>query len=115
MISLALVLLSRHNRISRMIWGLLITGSLLILYTFVEDYGWLIISNGLLSEYANLLHNADFLRVAGGFIPESYNWSLFWLGEVFLLAGIYCQYSRSCEGLFARKGAETQIRHKASH
>lgn len=95
MIALALVLLLDPRPVSRTTWLLLSGGSLIILYTFMADYGELIISNGFLSEYPNLLQNRDFLKIASGFIPESYNWFVFALGELTILAGIYLQYRGS--------------------
>ena len=90
MIVLALVLLFSHKQISPLVWSLLSAGSVIILYTFLKDYGWLIINNGFTSDYPNLLQNEDFLQLASGYIPGAYNWSVFWLGEIFLLAGIFC-------------------------
>lgn len=92
MIVLALVLLSDARPVYTPVWGFLIGGSLLILYTFMEDYGRLIIENGLLSEYPELLKNPDFLRLASEFFPQRFNWLVFSLGELLLLAGIYIQY-----------------------
>ena len=92
MIGLALVLLTSARAVYRPVWIFLIGGSILILYTFMEDYGRLIIENGLLSEYPELLKNPDFLRLAADFFPERFNWLLFSVGELILLAGIYLQY-----------------------
>lgn len=94
MIVLALVLLADPKPVSRITWLLLSGGSLVILYTFMADYGGLIISNGFLSDYPRLLQNRDFLRIASGFVPQSYNWFLFSLGEMLILAGIYLRYRR---------------------
>jgi hypothetical protein len=98
MIALCLVLLSNRNRVSSLVWTLLICGSIFILYTFMEDYGWLIIDNGLLKSYPQILQNPDFLNLAKGFHPQSFNWILFWIGELLLLAGVYAQH-RGASGL----------------
>lgn len=95
MIVLALVLLFRNKLIFPLVWSFLIAGSILILYTFLKDYGWLIVRNGFISDYPNLLQNQDFLELASGYIPAAYNWRVFWLGEIFLLAGIFCLYRGS--------------------
>lgn len=92
MILLALVILFRPKPILRMAWGLLAAGSLLILFTFLQDYGWIILNNGFMPDYTNLLRNNDFIRLASGYIPGSYNWPVFLLGELFLLAGVFFQY-----------------------
>lgn len=95
MIVLALVLLLDTRPVSRTTWLLLSGGSLIILYTFMADYGGLIVSNGFLTEYPQLLQNRDFLKIASAFIPESYNWFLFAIGEMTILAGIYLQFRGS--------------------
>ena len=58
----------------------------------MEDYGRLILDNGLLSEYPDLLKNPDFLRLAAEFFPQRFNWLLFSAGELLLLVGIYLQH-----------------------
>jgi hypothetical protein len=103
MIVLALVLLVTAKPLSRLAWTLISAGCVFILYTFMQDYGWLIINNGLIGDYPNILQNQDFLRLASGYIPAAYNWSLFLLGEIFLLAGIYCQYQRLGTGTDSNK------------
>jgi hypothetical protein len=92
MIAFAFVLLNTSHRVSREAWLLITSGCLFILYTFMEDYGRLIIHNGFINDYANLLQNQEFLRIASHYVPSSYNWLLFILGELLLLAGIYFQY-----------------------
>jgi hypothetical protein len=92
MILLALVLIFYSRPVTSVVWMLLFTGSAFILYTFMEDYGGLLISNGLLSGYASILKNKTFIRVATDYMPTSFNWGIFLLGEAFLLAGIFAQY-----------------------
>jgi hypothetical protein len=102
MILLALVFVTDPRPVHTPVWGCLVVGSLLILYSFMEDYGRLIIGNNLLSEYPELLKNPDFLRLASEFLPQRFNWLVFSLGELLLLAGIYIQYRggiRSLAGL----------------
>jgi hypothetical protein len=93
MIGLAIVVLFNPKPIQRLVWTLLAVGSSLILFTFLQDYGWIIMNNGFMPDYANLLRNNDFIKLASGYIPGSYNWPVFLLGEVFLLAGVFCQYA----------------------
>lgn len=92
MIVLALVLLRDDKRVSGLVWSLLIGGSLVILYTFMEDYGRIIIGNGFLKDYPELLQNPRFLQVVSRFIPHTFNVMVFSLGEALLLAGVYCQH-----------------------
>jgi hypothetical protein len=92
MILLAMVLILNSRRVTPALWILLLTGSAFILYTFMEDYGGLLIRNGLLSGYASILRNEDFIRVASDYMPNSFSWGIFSLGEAFLLGGIFFQY-----------------------
>jgi hypothetical protein len=108
MIALALVLLYNERPIPRMVWSFLFTGSFFILFTFLEDYGNLIIANGFMGDYPLLLQNDDFLQVASGFVPQAYNWPLFALGELFLLAGVYFQY-RGFNGIRDLTGARPSL------
>ena len=93
MILLALVLLRNQRAVSPLVWTFLIGGSLLILYTFMEDYGRLIIANGFVDDYPLLLQNEDFLNIASGFLPQSFSWFIFAMGEMLLLAGVFFQHS----------------------
>lgn len=95
MIVLAVALLSDEKPVSWSVWIFLIAGSAIILYTFLDDYGTLIISNGFLGDYANILTNEQFLSVATAYTPRPYQWSLFWLGEALLLAGVVLQHPGS--------------------
>lgn len=92
MLLLALVLLFKANPASSLGSGLLLLGSAFILYTFMEDYGWLMFSNGFISEYARIMQNADFIRLASTYVPTQFSWRIFWIGELLLLSGIICQY-----------------------
>lgn len=108
MILLAVVLLQSQRPVSRFVWTCLVSGSMLILFTFMEDYGMLIIANGFADDYPLLLQNPEFLVIASGFLPQSFNWIVFSLGELILLTGVYTQH----RGLtFTRKlsGAQTSL------
>lgn len=92
MILLSLVLLFYHKPVSQVTWTLLLSGSGCILYTFLQDYGSLVIRNGFLSELTTILQNEAFIRLASAYMPAGFNWGLFLLGELFLLAAIFIQY-----------------------
>ena len=91
MIVLALVLLKSEGPVSSLVWTLLVGGSLLILYTFMVDYGTLIVNNGFVKDYPYLLQNPDFLKLASEFSPKSFQEVVFWMGEALLIAAIYVQ------------------------
>jgi hypothetical protein len=90
MIVFAVVLLSREGTtFSKTVWSFLLAGIVIILFTFMKDYGSLIIMNGFFADYANLMNNAEFIRMASAYIPTSYNWYLFVVGECLIGAAIY--------------------------
>jgi hypothetical protein len=97
MIVLSFVLLHPANeiKITATSKALLTLGSLLILYTFLFDYGKLIIQNELLADYANLLHNKKFIQLATAYLPRDYNWTGFWLGEILIAIAILQLYLKS--------------------
>ena len=92
MIALSLVLLSNEKPVLPITWGLLISGSLCILFTFLQDYGSLLISNGLLGELGTILQNEAFIRLASAYTPAGYDWSIFLLGEALFIVAIFIQY-----------------------
>jgi hypothetical protein len=87
MILLAIVILRSSKPLTIGLWSLLMAGSTVILYTFLKDYGSIIISNGFFHEYSLIMQNKDFLAIASTYIPQSYSWSYFVLGEILILAG----------------------------
>ncbi len=68
-------------------WLLLINGSLIIITSFVLDYLLFV------QATAGLSHVWD-VAAFQGYMPQQFNWWIFWLGEVVLLTAI---------GLFARR------------
>jgi hypothetical protein len=111
MIALALVLLYIHEdrKISTQAWSLLAAGSLLILFTFMKDYGNILISHGLLSDYAHIMQNKTFLDIASNYIPQAYSWNIFWIGELFLALGILKIYSSTFWQAGIRTGKPVNI------
>lgn len=92
MIVLALVLLRDDKGVIPLVWLLLGAGSGVILYAFMEGYGRLIINNGLITAYPDLLNNARFMRIASGYMPEHFNWSAFSTGTLMLATAIAIQF-----------------------
>jgi hypothetical protein len=94
MIILSYVLLLKPSSyaISRNVWICFIAGCCFILFTFVKDYGAIVIDNNLLNDYANIMKNETFLRIASSYIPASFSWVIFAIGEMFILAGTLIVY-----------------------
>jgi hypothetical protein len=90
MIALAIVLLqpAASKSTSYQFWMLLISGCAIILATFMYDYFTLLVEHNLLWDYANLLHNEKFVAITSAYIPESYPWWIFALGESLIIAAM---------------------------
>lgn len=81
---------------SKLTWTFLICGCALILFTFVRDYGALMLANGFLKDYQSLLTNPDFIAKASELKPRPYAWNIFVAGEVlFFLAMVNIKLSTS--------------------
>ncbi|MFH1307429.1 MAG: hypothetical protein ABIH72_01095 [archaeon] len=74
---------------------LFISGSLIILYTFLFDYGKLMLENGYFREFLTLASNHEFMEIISEYIPLSYNWIIFFIGEILILASILFFYLRN--------------------
>jgi hypothetical protein len=93
MILLSLTLLhldacNLKSKIQKVEWTFLTIGSSLILVTFLQDYALIIFSNGWFGELDTLMQNSRFLELTSTYIPTSYNWLLFSIGEIILLLEI---------------------------
>jgi hypothetical protein len=83
MILLAFVILRSDKQLTFGLWTLLIVGSTVILYTFMKDYGSIIIANGF--DYSTIMQNKDFISIASNYIPQSFSWGFFAVGEILIL------------------------------
>lgn len=93
MLALAIVLLRCEPQLPRLAWTLIAAGCVFILYTFMKDYGWLIVGHGFLDNYAGILRNKDFIALASGYLPRAFEWPIFFVGELCLVGGIFLQAS----------------------
>ncbi|MDP1688645.1 MAG: hypothetical protein Q8L47_00760 [bacterium] len=75
-------------------WTFLIAGALIILYTFLYDYSNLIIGGGFAKEFFNLATNSKFIEIISDYIPASYMWGKFIIGEIFIVTSIVLFYIR---------------------
>lgn len=75
--------------------ALFISGSAFILYSFIIDYGKLIILGGYLQDFLTLATNQEFTDKISSFIPSYYNWPVFIFGEILILASIVLLYFRN--------------------
>lgn len=75
-------------------WAFLITGALIILYTFLYDYSNLIVGGGFAKEFFELSTNQEFMNAVSAYIPVSYMWGKFIIGEILILVSIVLFYLR---------------------
>lgn len=76
-------------------WFALFTGAFFQLYTFLYDYGKILFEGNYFSEFLTLATNERFIQEVGNYIPTSYNWTLFIIGEVLLITAIISWHARS--------------------
>ena len=69
-------------------WGLLISGALIIFYTFIKDYSRIIIMGGFLSDFWRLTDNEQFQQLISQYVPSEYSWYLFGIGEFLALSAL---------------------------
>ncbi len=69
-------------------WGQLISGALIVFYTFVNDYSRIIIRGGFLSGFWRLTNNEQFQQLIFQYVPVEYNWYLFGIGEFLALSAL---------------------------
>jgi len=78
-------------------WILLIFGSLIITYTFLCDYGKLMMKGGFFADIWHLDSNLSFQQAILAYAPSNYNWLLFILGLgliIFAIALFYRRYKK---------------------
>ncbi len=77
-----------NAKISWPSWTLLIIGSLVLIVSFTQDYSRFILRHYSLSEIWNMPNNKPLYDLAQQYIPQSFSWGLFTIGELIILAGI---------------------------
>ena len=69
-------------------WILLITGSLVVIASFMLDYIKYVSAGGSASHIWTLSSKQDMFNEIKNYVPSSYNWWLFSLGELIIALGI---------------------------
>lgn len=75
-------------------WILLILGSLITVFVYIQDYGNFMLQEFSLAELFSSARSDEVLRFASTYIPQSFNWYLFLAGELAILSGIAFFISR---------------------
>lgn len=66
-------------------WSLLVSGSLLVLYTFMKDYGRLALSHLSPGGTEKQASREDMWTAVTQYVPEDFNWLVFGAGELLIL------------------------------
>jgi len=99
MIAFALLVLVMNRqkediKIPGISWLLLITGSVILIMGFIWDYSAFIMESMTIRDIWTL-PKEEVLKLATHYIPRSFNWFLFILGELVIISGILVFYLRS--------------------
>jgi len=87
-------------------WVLIIGGAVIVFIAFIWDHSRIIIREGFLGEYFNLLDNPRFIRVMAQYRPVYFIWPLFILGEIIILSGISLMIIRITRITLAKSSKE---------
>ncbi|MCX8055988.1 MAG: hypothetical protein N3F03_00075, partial [Ignavibacteria bacterium] len=55
-------------------------GVIIIIYTFIYDYFTLLTENNFWKDFATLTEKKEFWQVVGSYVPQKFNWILFFFG-----------------------------------
>ena len=98
MIILALLIIfysnGRHVKISVAEWIIFIVGSHVLILAFIWDYSKFILSRYSLGEIWRMPNYRPLHELGMQFVPQSFNWFLFCLGELIIISGIVVFYIR---------------------
>ena len=81
-------------RVSAGEWAFFIVGMILTLYTWLYDYGKLIIGGGFAKDFFTLANNPEFYFQITNYVPVYYNWPVFILGVIIAAIGVVLFYIR---------------------
>jgi len=76
------------RKIPGLSWVMLITGSLITIFGYIQDYGSFMLQEFTFSELMNSSMSEEILTHASNYIPETFNWWIFLIGELIILAGV---------------------------
>ena len=68
---------------------LVLLGIVIILYTWLVDYGQILINGGFLGDFFTLGTNAEFVRIVDAYLPMPYDWFGFGIGFMISSVGLW--------------------------
>jgi len=82
-------------RMTGLDWALIISGSLVIIWSFIKDYFLIIIRSGLLKDLVNFTENRKFDKTILMYTPLNFNWFFFSAGEIIIMTGLFLFFKRA--------------------
>ncbi|MCD6596048.1 MAG: hypothetical protein J7L04_00065 [Bacteroidales bacterium] len=79
---------NQYVKPSRLAWGLIILGALIIFTSFILDYTLLMVSEGYFIKGGPSFFDPGFIEAVTSYIPEKFKWGLFMTGEIFILLSL---------------------------
>ena len=76
-------------------WVLMLLGAFIIFCTFIHDYFIIVFHEGLASGFGSLATNQKLQQMISQYIPTHYNWFLFAVGEILILASATITFRRA--------------------
>ncbi|MBL7104669.1 MAG: hypothetical protein ISS18_10090 [Bacteroidales bacterium] len=80
-------------------WLLLISGSVIIIISYVEEYLDFILAEFALRDLFRAANNMAIMEYASGYLPKSFSWWIFIIGELLLIIAMVMFYSRNKKDL----------------
>lgn len=83
MLALSIVLLKIESGMSKIEWSLIVVGSLVVVLSWTIEF----------QQYSNSV--GDTLKAVATYIPQTFPWIIFSIGEIILIAAIYLFWQRT--------------------
>jgi hypothetical protein len=74
--------------VKRLEWILLILGSLIVIWSYIEDYVGYMRQQFSVAEIFFPSDSGQHMEFAMKYVPVDFNWWIFWVGQLLILAGI---------------------------
>jgi hypothetical protein len=87
-------------RFSKSVWTVMALGALFIFVSFIWDYTSMIIEKGLFRDLIGMRESPAFMEEVSNHVPVSFNWPVYIIGEVLLLASAVLVYRNTMSGRF---------------
>ena len=86
---------NRLKKLTVLEFVLLLSGATTILYTFIVDFGMMIIRGDFIRKFFTLADDREFLELITKWEPGDYNWGIFSVGVILICASLFLVHKRS--------------------